>query len=397
MNKFTKILCILLGTLMLSACSGTNKKPDSVVAVINGTELTLGEFEAQYNNVKEFYLYNDGTDLDAEENAGMNAELRMRFLNSIIEKTVLRQEIEEMGLDQFTPQEEENILLAAQQEYEGQKAIFIEYMTGMSEQEIEAALPQLMAENGVTIDGIVNRFKLNVMEARHRDKITENVQVTEQDVRWEYEDYESSFKEDMDSMPSFFPNAWNNDLLIMAIAQDLSIYEWILVPLDSEIEAELNQLQYEQDQAYEQKRGEYLLQIEQGAQAVLERVLDGEDFKAVQKEIGNGGYYDVENPPQGLGYCISEYSEEIYPQLKEAALSLTGDGQIATELVGANDGYYILKRIRSIEAEDIIPEEEALKILESSALEKNRETIYEFYMMAITSGKEITIFEDVLN
>ncbi len=398
MNKITKLLCILLCALILAGCSGINKKsPSAVVATINGTELTLGEFEAQYNNVKEFYLYNEDVDLDAEENMSLNAELRAQFLHSIIEKTVLRQEIEEMGLDQFTQEEEEGILLAAEQEYENQKATYREYMGDMTDQQAEAALVQFMAQNGVTVEGIANRLKLNVMEDRHKSHVTAGIEVSEQDIRLEYEDYDYELRADMEAMPAFFPSAWNNEILLTTVPEGFSLYEWILVPLDSEKELELNQLQRDQDGKYEAKLKEYLSQIEQNAESVLARVLAGEDFKSVQREIGNGGYYDIENLPQGKGYCISEHNEEIYPQLKDAALSLTEDGQVASELVGANDGYYIVKRVRSIQPEDAASEDEAFKVLERSALEKNRQTIYDFYLLAITSNAEVTIFEDILN
>jgi hypothetical protein len=92
---------------------GQAKSDDLVVATINGVDLTLDNFNAQYQSVIEYYAAM-GTDLTSKENAEQNEQLREQFLQEIIKATVYSQKVEEYGLNTYTEEEQKELTRRAE-------------------------------------------------------------------------------------------------------------------------------------------------------------------------------------------------------------------------------------------------------------------------------------------
>ena len=397
MKKLMRIFCIVLCLALLSGCVEKAKPtPESVLAVINGTELTLGEFNAQYSTVKEYYMMNQGVDLDAPEHADMNVELKLEFLDAIITQTALQQDIEKLGLDTFTEEEEKMVAAEAEVRVWQYAEIFRQQLGDMPDEQVDAIMPQLLIDNGVTVETLSPLVKRDVMQMRHQEYITRSTTVSESEILRAFEQYKVDMAADIEQSRAFFPNAWNNNLLLTNVAKGFSVFEWILVPIDPEKAAELNALQLSKDASYEAKKAAYLAEIEVQSQAALDRVMGGEDFKTVQAEFGNGDYYDSENPPQHIGYCISEYNEVLPYELKVAAALMKDDGEITKELVGGNEGYFIVMRIRAITDADAATSEIANEALYETTLNSSKQKVYDFYLQALSMAAEVTKNEDYL-
>ena len=400
MRKMMKfVICALacvVCVVSLSGCVEKTKDLTSIVAVINGTELTLGEFEAQYRAVKEYYLINMGMDLDAKENAQTNADLRLEFLDAIIQETVKNQNIKELGLDTFSEEDEEYIAREAEGLYEYYSYLFMRELSDLSDEQAAKELPGMLEENGVTIEALRNNVRLDMMEQRLVARVTTNIEVSDQEIQGQYEEYNNELSADLSNNPSVFPNLWNSNVLLTARLGGHYAYEWIQIGLEVEKEEELKALEKSNDPTYNATKAKYLNEIKNEAQSALNRVLGGENFKTVQAEYGVGGYYDLEKIPQETGYCITADSNDVYGEVVAAAMALTEDGQITQELIGANDGYYILMRVCEIDPEDVVTMEDGIEAFRTMAINDAKEMYYDVYTSLLVSAADVTKYENVL-
>lgn len=88
---------------------------DEAILIINGEEVTRGEFDAQFERTKQMVSQQYGIDLDAEENAMLIPELQHQTIENLIGQRVLTQEAKTKGMEVTDEEIDENIGMLVQQ------------------------------------------------------------------------------------------------------------------------------------------------------------------------------------------------------------------------------------------------------------------------------------------
>ncbi len=88
---------------------------DDAILIINGEEVTRGEFDAQFEKTKQMVSQQYGIDLDSEENAMLLPELQHQTIENIIGQRVLTQEAKTQGMEVTDEEVDENIGMLVQQ------------------------------------------------------------------------------------------------------------------------------------------------------------------------------------------------------------------------------------------------------------------------------------------
>lgn len=88
---------------------------DEAMLIINGEEVTRGEFDAQFERTKQMVSQQYGIDLEDEDNASLIPELQHQTIENLIGQRVLTQEAKNKGLEVDEEQIDENIGMLVQQ------------------------------------------------------------------------------------------------------------------------------------------------------------------------------------------------------------------------------------------------------------------------------------------
>lgn len=88
---------------------------DEAMLIINGEEITRGEFDDQFDRTKQMVSQQYGVDLDSEENAMMIPELQHQTVENLIGQRVLKQTAESKGLEVTEEQIDQNIGMLVEQ------------------------------------------------------------------------------------------------------------------------------------------------------------------------------------------------------------------------------------------------------------------------------------------
>lgn len=88
---------------------------DEAMLIINGEEVTRGEFDVQFERTKQMVSQQYGIDLDDEDNASLIPELQHQTIENLIGQRVLTQEAKNKGLEVDDEQIDENIGMLVQQ------------------------------------------------------------------------------------------------------------------------------------------------------------------------------------------------------------------------------------------------------------------------------------------
>ena len=88
---------------------------DEAMLIINGEEVTRGEFDAQFERTKQMVSQQYGIDLDDEDNASLIPELQHQTIENLIGQRVLTQEAKNQGIEVEDDEIDENIGMLVQQ------------------------------------------------------------------------------------------------------------------------------------------------------------------------------------------------------------------------------------------------------------------------------------------
>lgn len=171
MKKISVLALLLAVVLLLAGCSAGD---DAVIVDVNGQVLTKGELNADidsqiaYNQqlnsfYQSYYGVNPGLPTDRTQVA--NA-----LINSFITSAVSQQKAKEMGMDQFTEEENAQIQQAAQEQYDSViSQAAATYFPDLEGEEATKAAVELAKENGATLEiyqqGAANSMMLAKLEA----------------------------------------------------------------------------------------------------------------------------------------------------------------------------------------------------------------------------------------
>ena len=337
-KRITAFIMVLILGLSIIGC-GMNDSEDTVVAKVNGENITKGEFNKLYEQVKQNYYITEDVENDPEQQEAI-AEIKADVLEQLIIQKLITQKAEDAGfvvtddiLDQART-EFENIIaeVAAQMEImdneEDDQEEDAENQGKDYMGEARAFVEEQLDVMGQTEDGYIELIAQQMVIDNFVDELVKDVNATEQEIQEYYEERLEIQKEN----------------LSILVYEEVELYtpeearvKHVLIKLPQEEIDEYNAMIAEGNtEEAEKYLDEKLKAIEPKAMEVLEKAKSGEEFEKLIVEYGEDpGMEDNE-----VGYIVRQDGSFV-PQFEEAAFSL-GEGEIS-QLVASNFGYHIIK------------------------------------------------------
>ena len=337
-KRITAFIMVLILGLSIIGC-GMNDSEDTVVAKVNGENITKGEFNKLYEQVKQNYYITEDVENDPEQQEAI-AEIKADVLEQLIIQKLITQKAEDAGfvvtddiLDQART-EFENIIaeVAAQMEImdneEDDQEEDAENQGKDYMGEARAFVEEQLDVMGQTEDGYIELIAQQMVIDNFVDELVKDVNATEQEIQEYYEERLEIQKEN----------------LSILVYEEVELYtpeearvKHVLIKLPQEEIDEYNAMIAEGNtEEAEKYLDEKLKAIEPKAMEVLEKAKSGEEFEKLIVEYGEDpGMEDNE-----VGYIVRQDGSFV-PQFEEAAFSLE-EGEIS-QLVASNFGYHIIK------------------------------------------------------
>lgn len=486
MKKGIALIAMLLAAaLMLSGCNliGYDEELDGAQAVakVGDTEITKAEwadyrdylvaYEQQY--MQQYYGISVPVDEEAMASYGELA------LEQLIESVVIEDKMEELGYLELTEEENAEVeeyaasmtdlykMLIRYQNYpeletveEEQKRLDAEAAeaTPSEPQETVATITDAMLDEmltndlntvGYTHDYFVRTQTMNKQSEKLRAHTYEDVNVTDEQVKAEFDSKVAAQKENYDATPTSYAYAEQNgtdlyympagyrgvkNLLIqmsqekrdeisalnseLTIAQNLlksgnddleelkaqdtaeydeealASYNEQMTALEEQVttaQATIDETQKKIDEATEAAFAEILPKAEEA----LAKAQAGEDFDALIETYGEDTGMTVE-PNKSRGYLVCE-GLSIYEQnFQDAAMALENVGDVSGELVKTSYGYHILQYAGELAGGEVEYTEEIKDKIYDEMLDEAQNAAYEAAVTQWVSEASVETFPKVM-
>lgn len=331
------ILVLILG-LSIIAC-GRADGEDTVVAKVNGQNITKGEFNEVYEQVKQSYFITEEMENDPEQQEAI-AQIKAEVLEQLIMQKLLTQKAEDAGFvvnDDILDQarlEFENIIaeVAAQMEMMDSGNADQEEDAGNQDKDYMAEARAFVEEQldimGKTEDEYIKLIAQQMVIDSFVEEQVKDVNATEQEIQEYYDERLQAQKENISIL------AYEE---VELYTPEEARVKHVLIKLPQEEIDEYNSMIAEgKEKEAEEYLDEKLKAIEPKAMEVLEKAKNGEEFEKLIAQYGE----DPGMEDNDMGYIVRQDSSFV-PEFEEAAFSLE-EGEIS-ELVASSYGYHIIK------------------------------------------------------
>ena len=219
MRKKAFLALLLVLTLLLSGCTLIVKDE----AVDNATEIirmgekviTKGEVKTEIQNqlaTMSYYYSMYGSSFDATDPDNI-AAAQEAAVDAIKQDLALEAKAAELGLDQLSAEEEEEVKTKAQENFDSD----LEYVktnlladSGLEGEELDKAAADRMTEMGISLDSYVKSQKETVINNKLREYAIKDVAVTDDEIKAEYDSRVEKDKESYTESAGSWATAANN-------------------------------------------------------------------------------------------------------------------------------------------------------------------------------------------
>ena len=439
------LLALLMAlTLLLSSCSLIVKDPavdaaQEIIrlgdqAVTKGQIQNMAQMQLQYDAYYYYSMY--GRTYDTTDPAAL-ANAQDTVVQSMKEDLVIHSKAAELGLDQLTEEEEAKVQEDAQSDYnEALESIKTGALadSGLEGEALDQAAAERLASNGTTLDTYVNAQRDTVIAQKVRDYIYNQVEVTEEEIKAEYESKVEADKTTYAENPASYATRANSSystlyyapagvrrvkqILIGFTQEDkdaISAAQSQVTAANSKVTAAQQILDDEQvpdvekekataDLAAAQKeledanaavtaaRETAFANIDEAADSVLSDLQNGADWDTLMAE---------KNEDPGMksgtsaekGYAVASGMTSFDSAFVDAAMALENVNDFTGKIRGESYGYYIIRYIGD-EPEGAVPYESVKDALSSSLL-SSKQT--EAYRTTLTAWVDAAPFKLDLN
>jgi len=476
------IAMLILAAVMLSGCNliGYDAELDGaqVVAKVNDTEITkaewtayrdyMMEYEQQY--MMQYYGFSMPIDETMIDSYGEMA------LEQLVESVVIEDKLTELGLNPLPEEDSADVEAYADSMMELYKMMIRyqnhadietveeeaerlaaeenpgEAVATMTNAELDAMLLEELAAVGYTREYFVDSQSISVQTEKLREKTSEGIEVTDDEVKAHFDEQVAQQKENYDANPAYYASAEQSstgahshlyytpegyrgvkNLLIMlstekqdeinALNAELAAANSIITTstenleeykaedtskLDKEMLEQFNadmaalEQQIADAQATVAETEAKLAETTEAAYAeilpvaeeVLAKVQAGEDFDALLETYGEDTGMKSE-PAKTRGYLICDGLTLYVPEFQEAAMALKNVGDVSG-LVKTSFGYHILKYAQDIESGAVEYTDEVKEHLHSDMLLTAQEAAYEAAVTQWVSEAKVETFPKVM-
>ena len=379
MRKRGLLALILVCALLLSTgCSliAKNEEVDRQTVIIEaaGKTFTKGDVQAETDALLDYYAYlypmYYGVDFDPTNEATIEAT-REEAINGLVEMAVVEKKIGEMGLDQFTAEEEAEMEAAVSEQYDS----YVEFVKGyaladteLTGDALQAAIDEQMLAMGYgTKEQMMETERLTRAQNRLVDSVISTVTVSDEEIRAEYdyrlfnakatyEEYPYAYGIDLTNGTSgmyYAPAGYRyvKHILINFNADDQTVID----DLNTQLAAKRNELATAQDGDDEaaEKLGSEIVVLEaelaaatEAAYAAIQPAID-----EIQQKLAAGESFesliDTYNQDPGMtsasqGYAVSAVSTNWVQEFTDASMKLENIGDIS-EPVRSSYGIHIIQ------------------------------------------------------
>ena len=418
MKNALRFLCLALAVMLVSgafSCPAVRAEAAEPAAAEITAETTLATFDGEEIHYHEVYDTAYGLMESEDDSVAANFD---RALERLIQSRVADAKIAELGLDQFTAEEEEAFLTEAQAEWDEAVQSYVDYFLSEDTQEARAQAwkdgEAYFQALGYSVAGLADSLRYNasldrLWEIAVKDK---DLTVTEEEIRALFEEVAAMDQEqvgDSAMMYEMTKYKWGQDVWFVPEG-----YRGIIHILLDTDESLLNtykdaQAAYEETVTEEAPEGDAALLAARDAalQAVLDskkaeiddiyaRLEKGESFESLIAEYGTDpGMANEGNLKEG--YAVHRDSIIWDPVFTAAAFSdkMNQPGDTADPVVGSY-GIHILHYLRDIPGGIVeLSEEIHEEISDYLKSQKENQVIVEA-LEAWKDGHEIVLNQDLI-
>ena len=426
-----RILCLALA-LMLALGMCAFAEGDDLQAQLDAANARIAELEAEVELYRPYYekqivaefgeggiIWLDDAQAQYDEASAMYAqygipvenyaaEIKESILEGMVRQAVLDAKAEEMGLSALDEDTLADLTAQANDDLEMYIGYYSSYFAseGASDEENREATIQGLAENGISVDMLLESRVKNYVSEQLHDVITKDVAVTDEEIQAKYQAMIEEDKENYDGDDYAYNSAlseqaviaWNPEgyrtvkhVLVKfddAQAQEYSELQSTLESLNAELEALDNPEEAAEEEAAPRTREE--IQTDIGnigvsiealystlmprAQEVIDAFNAGTDIDTLIDQYGEDPGMTAE-PAKSQGYAVAENSTYWDPAFTEGAMSIAEVGQIS-EPVRGQYGIHIIYYLADITPGEV-PFEDIQEGVAAAALEDKISKTYD--------------------
>ena len=399
-----RALALALCCLLLALPALAETAPEGVLCVINGVSYPVDDIQVEFDYYAAMYeSYGLGDEIDA---------LKDDIIEFYVQRYAQLDAAAQLGFDQFTEEEEADILAQAQDEYE---STLEEYKTmfeeeGASDEDVRAAVVNYFEENDYTIDVIAQSVRENMIMQRYYDHVTADVtvdidaiyegRVAEQKAEYDADpmnfEYDAMYGGDIYYVPEGF-RAVYHILLLLGDDDADALYE--LQTRQSEIAAELeNPTETTDAEALNAELGQIdetiaalIAPLLEKADEIYARLDAGEDFFALMAEYGEDPGMQ-QDPFMTNGYYVSADSVMWEPAFRDSAMALEKEGDVSEPVL---TGYGIHLILHGGElTSGPVPLDDVREAIEATALDEAQQKAYSEAVEAAIAAADITVYPE---
>ena len=341
--------------------------PDSAVVTFDGGSVPLSAAQEKYRQRAAYYEA-----IDIEE-ADYADDLKQDVLQNLAEDAILAMKAQEMGVYDLTDADRAEAEADAREIYEANVEYYLSYFydESLSEEDIRRQTEEYLAGEGVSYEDILTDCLSSVWKQRLFDAVTQDVTVTEEDIRAMYDEGLSNAMETYLSDPEMFEYDYAYGDLIYYHPEGYRRVDFVQLSFTDD-EATLASdlineiavtdedgrfaLEAELDELYEALSARYA--------DLISRAAAGEDLEALAQEF---------HLDECASLPVTEKSTTLSEEFCAAAMALSA-GQ-TSEPVRNDFGLWIMRYISDIPPGEV-PYEEMHDLLSESALDAARQELY---------------------
>lgn len=320
--------------------------PDTVLATVNGAEITYEEVKYYYDAIVA--QYSGMFDMSDPQ---ISTVIKQMAISYAVTEQVVLQKAQELGVAELS---EEDIARLVQEADEAYQGVYDQYLAmfagqGADEEQQASATEAFLSSNGYTREAVLEQMKSNEVYQRVFATVSDGIALSEDELRQIFDGKVLAAKETYAENLAQF-DADSGEGAVYYVPEGVRAVKHILVMMDGAEAAELKSQRATLEAMAEDDEGlsEVQAKIDElmaPVQARLDEIgakLDaGEDFQALIDEYGEDPGMQEGSPYRETGYYLSEATTTYDPPFQAAAMALTEVGQVSEPVLGAYGFHFI--------------------------------------------------------
>ncbi len=412
MHKKALLALMLVMAVMLSGCALIKKDAavDAATEIIRlGDQVvTKGEIQSEVNYqlqyMQQLYSQYYGSGYDVTDPANIKSaqdDVISEYKNLLVTKA----KIAEKGCDQLTEEEENKAKEEAASTYESylNQLMASNYADSeKTDEEKKTAAAAELTDMGITEESLLENSRESIAQEKLRTLVTENVTVTEEEIKAEYDSKVESAKTTYESNASSYCSAFNNGTKVYYTPAGVRFVKQILIKYSTEQDTAIREAQsrvsaaqaiVDNEEATEEEKNKARADLETAqaevakltdaayasidaeADDVIARLDAGEDWDKLMAEKGQDPGMMEGRDTARTGYAVCKDMTGFDSAFVEAAMALEKIGDHSAKTRGSSGGYYII-RYEGDATEGPIDYDSVKESLQESLLTTKKNTFY---------------------